>query len=414
MTPINDYGTIQMVCNQSSAFSRSVIDEFLMHYAVRQEGLEKEMDRLLAPFRQVTKTFQPGWIGMIKAQYIAHRIFRKDGLIKKYLNHAAVKALKLAEQDYLQRQLEFPWRYSYGVITASPAPDFYEMNDVFSWEPYLLYSQSITQTLAEGPVSLWFNLIGFNGACWQTFGPIINFRGFEPDDIFFFATEINPKIATEEDLTVNVERNPIPYTMLVNGSQYPYIMNGKDQILQLVSDHPLESLDTENLRTDFTVEYSNCIYRLTFGNWAEPPHFAVAYYVEEDHRLLLTSMTDRGFQALVARLNNHGLAIWAEPDIRVNLPMLTCIKTILGKELHLNPYEEYFSVKPTASEQDSLNKLNRLLSLALPLINSGQAPNIPALAKEVGVDEGTARDLLSKSIKRVKTLQNRIDKKRKK
>jgi len=30
----------------------------------------------------------------------------------------------------------------------------------------------------------------------------------------------------------------------------------------------------------------------------QPPHFAAAYYVEEDHRLLLTSLTDRGFQAL--------------------------------------------------------------------------------------------------------------------
>jgi len=46
--------------------------------------------------------------------------------------------------------------------------------------------------------------------------------------------------------------------------------------------------------------------------------------------------------------------------------MLTCIKTILGKDLQLNPYEEYFTVKPNPSEQDSLNKLNRLLSLALP------------------------------------------------
>ena len=157
------------------------------------ENLPKEMDRQFAPFRMVTKTFQSGWIEMIKAQYIGHRVFKKDGLIKRYLNHAAVKALTPTEQDYLKRQSEFPWRYSYSVISANPAPDFYEMEDVFSWEPYLLYSPSISKTLLEGPVSLWFNLIGFNGACWQTFGPVISFRGFEPDDIFFYGTEINPR-----------------------------------------------------------------------------------------------------------------------------------------------------------------------------------------------------------------------------
>jgi hypothetical protein len=105
---MKNYDSIRAICKQYNAFSRPVIDEFLMNYAARQEGLEKEMDRLLAPFRPVTKTFQPGWLGMIKAQYIAHRIFRKDGLIKKYLNHAAVKALKPAEQDYFKRQSEYP------------------------------------------------------------------------------------------------------------------------------------------------------------------------------------------------------------------------------------------------------------------------------------------------------------------
>ena len=170
---------------------------------------------------------------------------------------------------------------------------------------------------------------------------------------------------TEEDLTADVERNPIPYTMLINGSQYPFVMNGEDQILQLISEHPLESLDSNSLKTDFTVEYSQDIYRLTIASWAEPPHFAAAYYVEEEDRLLLTSMTDRGFRALVDRLNKYGLGLWIEPDIRVNLSMLTCIKDILGRELQLNPYEECFTIKPNPSEQDTLNKLNRI-----PPVNS--------------------------------------------
>ena len=202
--------------------------------------------------------------------------------------------------------------------------------------------------------------------------------------------------------------------MLISGSQYPSIMNGKDQILQLVSEHELESLDTNGLRSDFTIEYSQGIYRLKSGSWAEPPHFAVAYYIEEDQRLLLTSLTDRGFQALVTGLNKHGLGLWTEPDIRVNLSMLTCIKSILGKDLQLNPYEEYFTVKPAPSEQESLNKLNRFLSLALPFINSGQEPDVQALANEAGVDEETARELISHSIKKIKSLQKKDDKKEKK
>jgi hypothetical protein len=139
-----------------------------------------------------------------------------------------------------------------------------------------------------------------------------------------------------------------------------------------------------------------------------------AYYVEEDHRLFLTSLTDRGFQALAARLNKHGLKLWTEPDVRVNLSMLTCIKTILGEDLQLNPYEEYFTIKPDLAEQDTLNRLNHFLSLALPFINSGLEPDIQALANEARIDIETARKLFSNSIKRIKTLQKKEDKKRKK
>jgi hypothetical protein len=73
-----------------------------------------------------------------------------------------------------------------------------------------------------------------------------------------------------------------------------------------------------------------------------------------------------------------------------------------------------FENKSSPAEQAAMDNLNRLLSLALPFINAGQEPDIPALAKEAGVDEETAREILSHTIGRIKTLQGKADKKRKK
>ena len=266
----------------------------------------------------------------------------------------------------------------------------------------------------EHPVRLWFNLIMFNGSCWQTFGPVVFFQGFDPDDIFFFATELNPAIETEEDLMADVEENPIPYLMLIHASLGTRIINGKDEFVQVVADHPLEIFQGEGLRKDFTLEYAKGVYRISNDPWSDPPHFATAYYIENRKTLMLTAMTDRGFANLVKKLNGHGFDIPAEPDIHVHLPMLTAIKDILGKEQHLDPYEKLFQPKSTASENDMMDKLNHLLQLALPYINSGKAPDIEALAKEAGVDPETARDLLSKSMGRINTLRDRIDKKGKK
>lgn len=409
-----DFTRLRTVCKESTSLSAVVVDDFLMYYVAQREGLEREMDQRLAGFRKVTKEFQQSWINLLKAQYIGHRIFKKDGFIKKYLTHAAVKDLPTEQRSYIEKQSTVPWRYSYSVITSNPEVDFYEMEDVFSGEDYLLYSPSITKILSEASVSLWFNLIGFNGSCWQSFGPVLSFQGLEADDIFFFATELNPRIETEEDVMTDIEKNPIPYLMLLSGSRYPFTIQGKDEILQLVAEHPLDSFDSNRFKKGFTVEYANGVYRIRSGAWGKPPHFATAYYVEDRKVLLLTAMTDRGFQSLVSQLNKIGLGLPIEPDIRVHLPMLINIKHILGKELRLNPYEDLFENKSSPAEQAAMDNLNRLLSLALPFINAGQEPDIPALAKEAGVDEETAREILSHTIGRIKTLQGKADKKRKK
>ena len=56
------------------------------------------------------------------------------------------------------------------------------------------------------------------------------------------------------------------------------------------------------------------------------------------------------------------------------------------------------TIQPT-SEQ------GRLLGLALPVINAGQELDFRALAKEAGVDEETARELLQHTLKSINKLK---------
>jgi len=406
-----DFTFLRSICATSTAFSKKIIDDFLIPYAAQRENLVREMDARFTRFRKVVQALQPGWVNFFKAQYIAHRIFKSEGLIKKYLNHAALKELNPEERRFLNEQASVAWRFSFSIITGMPEIDFYEMEDVFSGEAFLLYSPSVSRTLNEGGVSLWFNLIGFNGHCWQSFGPVIGFRCFDRDDIFFFATELNPKIETEQTLMADVELNPIPYMMLISGSNYPSTAKDEDEVLHLVAEYPLSDFDSNTFKEEFQIEYAQDVFRLKLRNWEEFPHFATAYFVENEHSLLLTAMTNRGFTALAHALNKYGLKISAEADIRLHLPMTICIKEILGKELQLNPYERLFERKPMPSEKENLSRLNRFLSLALPFINDGQEPDVAALAQEAGVDEDTAREILGQMIGRIGKLQEDAGKK---
>jgi hypothetical protein len=397
-----DFEKIKDRCENNRRVSSKVVDKFLIYYAAARNNLELEMNRRFAAYRHITQKFPAEWTNKLKSQYIAHKIFKKDGLIKSYLNHAEVKKLKMEEIKFLEQQADYSWKFSFSIIIENPHDNFYMMEDVFRNEEFLLYSPGVTATLKSQPVILWFNMIAYNGSCWQSYGPIGAYRSFEPDDIFFFATELDPDISDEEDLLSNVEHDPIPYMMLLTGANYPLMVNKKDQIVHVLAEYDMENMDTKRMTDSFITEYNKGVYRLSLKKWNEHPHFSQTYFDETGKTLLLSSMTDRGFTALVKGLNMYGYDFSNDPFVRVNLTMVRTASDILKKNIDLLKYENLFSKENSPAEKENLDKLNLLLKLALPDINAGREPDIKSLAIKAGLDFETAQDILAQVTKNLK------------
>jgi hypothetical protein len=402
MSEGKDYDSIRLICEESSAISSKVIDEFLMNYAATRNKTDKEFDKRLVAFKHIAKELEGPWIPFFKTQYIAHRIFREGGLIEKYLNHSEVKKLGAEELDYLHFQHHHPWRFSYSIINSNPAENFFEMTDVFRGDTFLLYSPGVTRMLDER-YKLWFNLIGYNGSCWQSFGTIIGYQSFGPDDIFFFATELNPDIEDDDDLTSNIEENPVPYMMLINGSQYPVVQSGGDEIMEVWGTYNYPPFDMMPLEKDFEIQEADGIYQFSFNDPDPKPHFPTAYYNEYEKEISVYAMTIKGFEDLIRKLNQYGISLPKEPDLIVRTGMTSLAGKILGKKVSLNPYAKLFEKEPEDNEQ--LGELNKLLQLALPYLNAGQTPDVKKLANEAGVDEDTAREMFDAVIKRIQYLR---------
>lgn len=392
-------------CKYVNKISNTIIDNFLLYYAAGKDKVEPEFESRISRFKELAKEMPSNWVGLIKSQYIGHRIFRKRGLIHKYLHGAVIKARSAEEQEYLKEMATYPWRFSFSELNANPAPDFYEMQDVFTGEDFLLYSPSVTQTLSEHPVSLWFNLIGYNGSCWQTYGPVTAFQSFSSDDIFFYATEVNPAIESKEDLIKDLEDNPVRYMVLAWGSRYPLVVQQGHEVVQVIGEGACIEFNVQALRKDFRVEYAESVFQLSHEIWSEPPHFAQAYYDEESRTILLFALTDLGYQELAALLNNCGMVIPTESDIRLHISMGLVIKKALKRMPELNPYSKLFEIQTSKESQEQLSKLNQLLTLALPYINSGRQPDLEALANEAGVDPEIARDILQKAMDKISELR---------
>lgn len=132
-----------------------------------------------------------------------------------------------------------------------------------------------------------------------------------------------------------------------------------------------------------------------------------AYYDEKNKLLVLTAMTDPAFRDLVSLFNKPGFGLDAEPDIRVCPSMIITTEEILRKKVKLPEYDRLFAPASFPEEQANLEKLNRLLQLALPAINAGRKPDIAELARQVGLEQQTAKEVLDQILGRVDHLRKR-------
>jgi hypothetical protein len=385
------FDQIKAHCEKNGILSKKVIDEFIIHYAAEKARLVPEMEASIRKYKNAARELQQSHINFLKSEYIAHRVFKKDGLIHKFLNHSAFQGLPLEQMEYLRFNSKNPWRFSFAEVSSNPADSFFKMEDVMTGEDYLLYSPGLQDTLKMYPTRLWFNLIAFNGQCWQTFGLIIPFTSFAADDIFFFATELNPKIRDEEMLMEEVDKNPFPFFMLVSGATLPAIVSRGYETLICQSSDTIPGLTTERLKGSFDVAWNKNVYQLSLNELAETPHFSRAYYNEDTREFLRTSMTAYGFEMLTRALIKNGIELPAEADVAVSLTMLNTTEKILNRKIQLNPYESYFSVKDEESEE--MKNINAFLRLALPFYNAGIEFDINELAKKAGIDPVTAADL---------------------
>jgi hypothetical protein len=392
-----DFSDFEKTACAQKDLVRGLVDDFLIYHAAATSGVGNEFDGQLRRFQAPLQKLPSDWYVVAKSQYIAHRVFRAGGLVRNYIRQPALQSRSAAELAYLQQQIECPWRFSFVVLKDNPAPHVYRMEDVFRGDSYDIFSPGMTSRLSEQSARLWFFLIGSNGVCWETYGPMICFRSFDVDDIFFFATELNPRINSEEDLVADIERNPLPYMLLISGSAFPPVFHKDDELVQLSSLISIGRFSSDSLSNDFIASYNKGVYRLALRQWNEFPHFAHAYYHERKQELLLTALTDRAFDKLSGVLQKAGFEV-KDADVRVRPQMLRIIEQMLNKKIIVNPYEDLFKKSPDTDAARHIEKINAVLQLALPYINNDQQPDIDALAAQAGVDPADVREAVEMAI----------------
>ncbi len=395
-----DYNEIEKLCEKQSGLFKDLVDDFLIYYCSEREKIDKLFARKLGQFRSVVQEMPEGWPYSLMSQYVAFRLFRKNGFARQYVNHPEILSRSDDERALLSFQIENPWRFVFCSIRSNPARNFFEMVDVLTSEEFLLYSPGLTGSLEEnGSMQMYFYLLGFNGKCWQTYGPHAYFRGIIPSDLLFFARQLDSGVVFMNQIPDLIDRDPLPWAMLWRSGEVPLTSHRDDMVVMNCSEYHEDEFEPDEYEESFKIERKYPLYKMSVKRWGSFPHFAACYYHKKKHLLILSAMTDRGYAKLIEVFNKMGYDLPVNPENRVTIAMLHTAEEILDKEIQLNPYENSFSEPLDESRSDELEKINKFLRLLMDAHNEGKELDIDGFASLAGIDSESAHDIAQQAMK---------------
>jgi len=399
-----DFKRIISVCENISRISESLVDNFLLYYIGEKEGRSKRIGHQLLGFKHILSKMEESWIRMIVSQLLAYDLFKSSGYTSKILYHADVKKRSPEDLDYLKFQIEYPWRYAFCSIEKYCLHDMYEMRDVLSQETFLLYSPGISQTNIEAgyELPLWFLLIGYNGECYQTYGPLMYFKGIQSCDLFYFAKQLKPDMVFQDEIQAVIDSNPIPFIMLFYaGASVPATYHKKDILIFHRSEFHVKELIVEKYEKDFIIEKKHPIYMLSLKRWHTFPHFAKCYYHAKKKLFILTSMTTRGYDSLIATLNKQGTEFPANPEILATPLMIHLANQILNINVEMFPYEKHFKKETSPENKQELGKINVFVKSLVDKLNNKMDYDIAELATKADIPMELAEQVAENLIKKI-------------
>lgn len=392
-----DFAAMKTACDASSVIVDAFLDRFLVAYAIQRERLDTLFAREIAPYRKAVKHLPEKWPFHGLPQYAAYRLFRFNGLAARYRSHAVMKTRNDEEMDFLASQVERPWVMSFFSVTQLSDPLFFEAVDVFTGGSHIIYSPGIGDILSKaGPVSMLFLLIGFNGRCWQTYGPMPYFQGIQAFDVLYLAKLVDPRVQRMEDIPAVIDAHPVPFMVLYVGANIPLVMHKEHLTVSCRSEVKNYDFDPGRFSSPAIIEHKQQVYRLTLPDSEGFPHYASCYYHEKKRHLIITALTEWGHGEMVRLLEECGHRVPVFMSVCATLGMLTILKDYYPFKVNDEvPYAKIFAQPPPSAENGKeLAKINAAFAEVAEAFNAGGAIDARSLADRHGIDIETARQLI--------------------
>lgn len=386
----SDLKAILETCNETSKVLGSVEEDVVM-WAVHKEKVLSAYNRLLRKKSALVEKFPERWLGMTASQVAAGQVFTHPKRTRKYL-HNFRDELRPEEVALLQYFIQEPWFYSVLILEDILEMDFFTVVDVENRDRYLLYSQSVREVSRTG-ARLYLTLLFYNGECYQTFGPLHYYRGFQPYDFEYFAKLLSPLFYLENGLSATIANNPTPFLLLDVSTETPPVAH-KDKLVQICSqEFPLADFDAQRYSKDFEIESKHAVVRCKLKGEDNPFRSAAAFY-DGTKKKLFVRATQLDLYRKIRDILAENIPLPEDPYWFASMNMKMTANEVLDKDIPATSYVDMFEEdqKPLSPEEkrqlDTFNALLQDLSLRR---NEGVHYRLEDLAEKHGVDLETAR-----------------------
>jgi len=379
-------------CKRTSRVLES-IEAPVLRWAVRKEKALGAYNNYLRKKKALADELPDSWHDMTAAQVAAGQVFVHPGRTRKFLRSFR-DALSSEEKELLRHFIENPWFYGVLVLEETLDMDFFTMVDVETRDKLLLHSAAVREISRSG-ARLYLTLLLHNGDCYQTFGPLHYYRGFQPYDFEYFAKQLSPLFYKENGLSATIANNPAAFLLLDNWSETPAVSHRGDLVQICCEETSLGHFDPQRYSGSFDIDSTGQVVRCRLKGQDSPLRSAAAYYDGSKKKLFVRTTSLELYRKVHSALAED-IPLSEEPYWLATIYMNMAGSDLLGKDVPAAPYVDMFEVdQEPASPEDRkhLDTLNAVMREMTRRHNEGIPYSLEELAREHGVDLDTVRQV---------------------
>jgi hypothetical protein len=389
----SDAKTIEIL-QKSQSTSRLLAsgENAVLHWADDTTDLFSTFRAEMERYANVAGDLPAEWHMRTSSQYVAERVFGSGAVLLRCM-HAISNSLEDPTRALFHSFIDVPWRYSLFAVKEKVADTVFQIHDYGIGEAPLLQSASL-ESLHKKGLALFLTLLFNNGLCYQTYGPLHSFRGFQPDDFVSLSRMIQPRAFTKGGVGAAIARNPIPFLLLSRWSETPPVTHGGRPVEFCFHSTRSTRFDADSVAASLgaTLDRKGDVSRLSLPAQGNPFNFAHVYHDAHSGEVAVHT-TGMNYYEAIRRVLSPDIQLPQSPDWRATANMCAVISLMHHKEQPGERWAKLFDAMEEPGQESGLEALNAFAAEMTDCSNRGLPFDLEEAERRFGVPLDDAKEM---------------------